>query len=60
MYKSRGNPDVQTYICVPPTFEFATKIVVVMAGQQRDADAYLEFMDRVGVAQRLYRPGAPI
>jgi hypothetical protein len=42
MYKSRGNPDVQTYICVPPTLSSATKIVVVMAGQQRDADAYLD------------------
>jgi hypothetical protein len=42
MYKSRGNPDVQTYICVPPTLSSATKIVVVMAGQQRDADVYLD------------------
>ena len=42
MYKSRGNPDVQTFICVPPTLSSATKIVVVMAGQQRDADAYLD------------------
>jgi hypothetical protein len=42
MYKSRGNPDVQTYVCVPPTLSPATKIVVVIAGQQRDADAYLD------------------
>ena len=42
MYKSRGNPDVLTYVCVPPTLSPATKIVLVMAGQQRDADAYLD------------------
>jgi hypothetical protein len=42
MYKSRDNPDVQTYVCVPPTLSSATKIVVVIAGQQRDADAYLD------------------
>jgi hypothetical protein len=42
VYKSRGNPDVRTYICLPPTLSSATKIVVVMAGQQRDADAYLD------------------
>ena len=42
MYKSRGNPDVRTYICLPPTLSPATKIIVVMAGQQRDADAYLD------------------
>jgi hypothetical protein len=42
MYKTRGNPGVQTFICVPPTLSSATKIVVVIAGQQRDADAYLD------------------
>src|SRR5258705_6375940 len=42
LYRGRGNPDVRTYICLPPTLSPATKIVVVMAGQQRDAHTYID------------------
>ena len=42
LYKSAGNPDVRVFITVPASLNSATRIVMVMAGQQRDADAYLD------------------
>jgi hypothetical protein len=42
VFKSAGNPDVLAFITVPATLNAATRIVLVMAGQQRDADAYLD------------------
>ena len=42
VYKSAGNPDVRVFITVPASLSPATRIVMVMAGQQRDADAYLD------------------
>ncbi|MBX7172082.1 MAG: M20/M25/M40 family metallo-hydrolase [Pyrinomonadaceae bacterium] len=41
-FKSEGNPDVKVFYSAPPTLSPKTKILIVMAGRQRDADNYLE------------------
>ena len=41
LYKSAGNPDVQTFIVVPKTFSSKTRIIVIMSGLNRNADEYI-------------------
>lgn len=41
-FKSAGNPDVKVFYSAPPNLSPKTKILIVMAGRQRDADNYLE------------------
>jgi len=40
-YKSAGNPNVRTYIVVPSTLSASTHIVMVMHGNGRNADEYI-------------------
>lgn len=41
-FKSTGNPDVEVFFAAPPTLSAKTKVLLVMAGRQRDADNYLD------------------
>ncbi len=41
-YRSAGNPDVRTFIVVPPGLNANTRIVLVMHGRSRNADGYIE------------------
>jgi hypothetical protein len=41
LYKSAGNPDVQTFIVVPRTLSAKTRVIVVMSGLNRNADEYI-------------------
>ena len=41
-FKSSDNPEVKVFYSVPPKISPKTKILLVMAGRQRDADKYLE------------------
>ncbi|HRH40909.1 MAG TPA: M20/M25/M40 family metallo-hydrolase [Pyrinomonadaceae bacterium] len=41
-FKSPGNPDVKVFYSAPPKLSPKTKVLIVMAGRQRDADNYIE------------------
>ena len=41
-FKSAGNPDVKVFYSVPAKISPETKVLLVMAGRQRNADEYLE------------------
>lgn len=42
VYKSDGNPDVQTFIVAPKKIDSKTRILIVMSGMSRNSDDYLE------------------
>ena len=41
-YKSTGNADVKVFYSAPPRITEKSKVLIVMAGRQRNADEYLE------------------
>jgi pimeloyl-ACP methyl ester carboxylesterase len=42
IFTSQGNPDIKVFFAVPPRISANTKVLLVMAGRQRDADNYLD------------------
>ncbi len=42
MFKSPDNPEIKVFYSVPPKISDKTKILMVMAGRQRNADEYLD------------------
>jgi hypothetical protein len=41
-FKSPDNPEIKVFYALRPKISSKTKVLVVMAGRQRDADAYIE------------------
>jgi hypothetical protein len=41
LFKSSGNPDVQSHIVVPKTLSPKTRIIIVMSGLNRNSDDYI-------------------
>lgn len=42
VFKSPDNPEITVFFSLPPKASPKTKVLMVMAGRQRDADAYLD------------------
>jgi hypothetical protein len=42
IYKSEGNPDIQTFIYTPKSINAKTRILIVMSGMERNSDEYLD------------------
>jgi pimeloyl-ACP methyl ester carboxylesterase len=42
LYKSDGNPDVQVFFAGPAKTDHKTRLLIVMAGRQRNAEEYLD------------------
>jgi len=42
VFKSPDNPEITVFFALPPKISARTKVLMVMAGRQRDADVYLD------------------
>src|SRR5436305_7936624 len=42
VFESPGNPFVKVFFALPPKTSSKTKVLMIMAGRQRDADVYLD------------------
>ena len=49
VFKSPDNPEITVFFTLPPKISTKTRILIVMAGRQRDADVYLDSWAEWGV-----------